>query len=98
MQLLIDCALAETSSPLDHLDLVAVGVRDEEEPRQRPAVMLEVAQWSRREALALEASMLGVDVIDDDGEMAVAGAERIGFLRSKLTVSSTSNGEDGWRR
>src|SRR5690242_13748755 len=34
--------LVETSAPLDHLDPVAIGITDEEEARQRPAVVLEV--------------------------------------------------------
>lgn len=60
--------------------------------------MLEVAQRSRRKSFAFEARVLGIDVVDDDGEMAVAVADYIGLLASKFTVSSSSNGDEGWRR
>jgi hypothetical protein len=37
-------ALTEAATFLDHLDLVAVGIGDEEKARERRAVMLEIAQ------------------------------------------------------
>src|ERR1700755_375678 len=40
---LFECS-AEAAAALDHLDLVAVGIGDEEEARQGRAVVLEVAQ------------------------------------------------------
>src|ERR1700677_2747374 len=46
-----DHALAEAATLLDHLDLVAVGVGDKEKPRQRRAVMFEIAQRPRRQFL-----------------------------------------------
>src|SRR3954447_2917395 len=75
---------AETSAALDHLDLVAIGIADEEEARQRPAVMLEVAERPRCELLALEAGMFGIEVLDQHGEMAVAVAERIRLLAVEI--------------
>ena len=67
--------------------------------------MLEVAQRPGREAFALKSCVFGVNIIDDDGEMAIPVAERIGLLtieidgqfdlESKLTVSSTSKDEEG---
>lgn len=72
-----DHALTEAAAFLDHLDLVAVGIGDEEEARQRRAIMPEVAQRSWRKLVALEAGMFGVDVIDDDGEMAISVTEHI---------------------
>src|SRR5436190_24160776 len=42
--------------------------------------MLEVAQRPGREILARESRMFGVDIIDDDGKMAVTVAQRIGLL------------------
>src|SRR5206468_11002456 len=64
--------------------LVAIRVGDEEEARQRPAVMLEVAQRPGREILARESRMFGVDIIDDDSKMAVAVAQRIGLLAIEI--------------
>src|ERR1700741_454448 len=87
--------LAETSAPLDHLDLVTVGVRDEEEARQRLAFVFEVAQWSGREALALEADMFGIDVVDDDSEMPVAVTERIGVLAVEIDRQLDLEGRGG---
>ena len=69
---------------MDHLDLVAVGIGDEEEARQRPAVVLEVAQRPGRQLLALEPRVFGVDIVDDDGEMAVAVAQRVGLLAIEI--------------
>src|ERR1700694_4510903 len=42
-------ALAEAATFLDHLDLVAIGIGDEEEACERRAVMLEIAQRSGRQ-------------------------------------------------
>src|SRR5215510_12062398 len=54
----VDLNSAEASAALDYLDLVTVGIGDEEEARQRLAVVLEIAQRSRRQLLLLEARML----------------------------------------
>src|SRR5580700_1802804 len=51
--------LTEAAAFLDYFDLVAVGVRDKKEARQCCAVVLEVAQRSRRQFLALETRVLG---------------------------------------
>jgi hypothetical protein len=42
LNILVDC-LTEAAALLDHFDLVAVGIGDEEKARQRGAVMLEIA-------------------------------------------------------
>src|ERR1700750_1389040 len=75
---------SEAAAFLDHLDLVAVGIGSEEEARQRLAVVLEVAQRSRRQLLAPEARVFGIDVVDHDGEMAVAVAERVRLLAIEI--------------
>src|SRR5260221_11151366 len=90
-----DHALSEASALLDHLDLVTVGVADEEETRQRLAVMLEVAQRPRRQFLAFEARMFGVDIVDDDGEMAVAVAERVSLLAIEIDGQFDLEGRGG---
>jgi hypothetical protein len=41
--------------------------------------MLEVAQRSRRQFFAFEAGVFGIDIVDDDGEMAVTVAKRVGL-------------------
>src|SRR5262245_39623490 len=74
----------EAAAFLDHLDLVSVGVGDEEETRQCLAVMLEIAQRSRRQLFPLEARVLRVDVVDDHGEMAVTVAKRVGLLAVEI--------------
>jgi hypothetical protein len=76
--------LTEATAPLDYFDLVTVGVGDEEKARQRPAVMLEVAQWPRRQFFSLEPDMFGIDVVDDHSEMAVSVTERIGLFAVEI--------------
>src|SRR5882757_5300462 len=63
----LENALAEAATFLDHLDLVAVGIGDEEKARKRRAVMLEIAQRPGREFLALEAGVFGIEIVDHDG-------------------------------
>src|SRR5690242_2399370 len=46
-RLLLDCELTEPAAFLDHLDLVSIGIGNEEEAGQRLAVVLEVAQRAR---------------------------------------------------
>jgi len=46
--MLLLMALTEAATFLDHLDLVAVGIGNEEKAREGRAVMLEIAQWSGR--------------------------------------------------
>jgi len=50
--------LAEAATFLDHLDLVAVGVRDEEKARKASLLMLEIPQRPGRQFLSLEAGVL----------------------------------------
>src|SRR5689334_24232193 len=76
--------LAETSAALNDLDLVAVRVGDEEEARDRLAILPEVQQRTGRQFLALETIMLGVDVVDDDGKVAKSVAERIGLRAREI--------------
>src|ERR1700738_2053590 len=72
-----DHALAEAATFLDHLDLVAVRVGDEEEARERRAVMLEIAQRPGRQFLSLESGVLGLEIVDHDGEMAISVAGNV---------------------
>ena len=65
--------------PLQHLDLVAVGVGDEEELGHQRSVAMEFLDRIGIEAGLAEARVLAVDIIDADSEMAVARAMRIGF-------------------
>ena len=69
-----DHALTEAATFLDYLDFAAVRVGDEEEARQRRAVMLEIAQRPRRQFLPLEPGVLGIEIVNYDGEMAVSEA------------------------
>src|SRR4026209_2016552 len=46
--------------------------------------MLEVAQRPGRQLLALEPRVFGVDIIDNDGKMAVAVAQRVGLLAIEI--------------
>src|SRR6202048_3746008 len=77
-------ALTEAATFLDHLDLVAVGIGDEEEACERRAVMLEIAQRPGRQFFPLEARMLGIEIIDDDGEMAIAVARNVRLRSSEI--------------
>ena len=64
---------------LEHLDLVAVRVGDEEEAREQRAVAVELDDPARGEAGGLEAGVLGVEIVDDEGDVAVAVAEVVGL-------------------
>src|SRR6476646_8658514 len=57
--------------------------------------MLEIAQRSRGELFPFEPDMLGVDVIDDDGEMAVAVTERIRLLAIEIDGEFDLEGRGG---
>src|SRR6266436_8050453 len=87
--------LTEAATPLDDFDFVAVGVGNEEEAGQRPAIMLEVAQRPGREVFALESGVFGVDIIDDDGKMAVAVAKRIGLVAIEIDGQFDLEGRGG---
>jgi hypothetical protein len=60
--------------PLQDLDLVAVRILDEEEPGHQGAVAEELLDVERLQTLVLEAGMLGIEIVDREGDMAVAGA------------------------
>src|ERR1700676_4745494 len=53
LNIFVDC-LTAAATLLDHLDLVAVGIGDEEKTRQRGPVMLEITQRPGRQFLPLE--------------------------------------------
>ena len=57
--------------------------------------MAELADRVRGEAGGGEAGVLGVEVADGEGDVAVAVAEGIGAVRPLLTVSSTSKSASG---
>src|ERR1700721_509023 len=77
-------ALTEAATFLDHFDLVAVGIADEEKAREGRAVMLEIAQWSGRQFLSLESSVLSVEIVDDDGEMTIPVAQDVRLLAPEI--------------
>src|SRR5262249_8798627 len=55
--------LTEAATPLDHLDLVAIGVGDEEEAGKRRALVLEVTKRPGGKVFALEPGVLGINVV-----------------------------------
>src|SRR5258708_36510758 len=77
-------ALTEAATFLDHLDLVAVGIGDEEKAREGPTVMLEIAQRPGRQFLALEPGVFGLEMVDDDREMAVSVAQDVRLLAPEI--------------
>src|SRR6266852_8991493 len=79
-----DHALSEAAAFLDHLDLVAVGIGDEEKARKRRAVMLEIAQRPGRQFLSLESGVLGIEIVDDDGEVAISVARNVRLLSPEI--------------
>src|SRR5205807_10515138 len=79
-----DHALAEAATFLNDLDLIAVGIGDEEKACERRAGMLEIAQWPGRQFLALESGVLSIEIVDDDGEMAIAVARNVRFLSPEI--------------
>src|SRR6267154_516269 len=79
LNILVDC-LTEAATLLDHLDLVAVGIGDEEKARKRRAVMLEITQRPGRQFLPLEPGVLGIEIVDDDGEVAISVARNVRLL------------------
>ena len=72
-------ALRDSGRPLQHLDLVAVGICHEEETRDDLAAGLEIHQLARLEPFGGEAGVFRVEIIDRNGHMAIAVAERIGL-------------------
>ncbi len=70
---------AEPAGALQDLDLVAVGVLDEEEPAEGLAVVGHLLDVLGREALAQDARPLGVEIVDDESEMPVARPGLVGL-------------------
>src|SRR6266851_1993517 len=64
---------------LQHLDLVAVGIGDEEEAGEQAALAHELLDRRRRDAEAGHVAMLGGEILDDEGEMAIGLAVRVGL-------------------
>src|SRR5690606_9833826 len=64
---------------LKNLDLVPVGVRDEKELRHECPVAMELFDWSRRKALALEACVLVGEIVDSESDVPVAVAQLVGL-------------------
>ena len=57
---------------LNHFDLIAIGIRDEEDAREPFPFMLHLDELPRFEPRLFETNMLGVKVVDDDREMSEA--------------------------
>src|SRR6185312_16496210 len=72
-------ALLVSSVPLQHLDLVAVGVLQEEEAGHQPTVAVELLDRIRRQPRPDQPRMLAVEVVDREGHMAVTAAVRVGL-------------------
>jgi hypothetical protein len=72
--------LFEPATPLQDLDLVAVGILDEEEPGDANAIAVELDDLLRVEAERADAVMLAVEIGDRDGDVAVAVAKDVGLL------------------
>jgi hypothetical protein len=64
---------------LQHLDLVAVGVLDEEEPRHQPAVAVELLDLGGLQPELLEPPVLGVEVVDRERDVAVGVTVLVGL-------------------
>src|SRR5580700_8746651 len=74
----------EAPASLDHLDPIAVRVADEEETRERRARMFQLAQRTGRKLLARKSRMLGLKIVDHEGDVAVAVAQLIGRLAIEI--------------
>src|SRR3954453_12808943 len=82
MRLLIVClpgSSAVAAVPLQDLDLVAVRILNEEEPRHQPAVAVELLDRLRGDAGLGQAPVLAVEVVHAEGDMPVAVAMRVGL-------------------
>ncbi len=67
--------------PLQHLDLVAVRVLHEEEARHQGAVAKELFDVGGLQAGFAKAAVLGVEIVDRKGDVAVAVAVPVGLRR-----------------
>jgi hypothetical protein len=64
---------------LQNLDLVAVRVLNEEEPRHQHAIAVELDDIAGLQPGGFEPRMFGVQIIHREGDMAIAVAEVIGL-------------------
>src|SRR5215510_6407568 len=71
--------LLVSSVPLQHLDLVAVGVLQEEEARHQAAVSVELLDRIRCQPCPDQPRMLAVEIVDREGHMAVAATVAVGL-------------------
>ena len=66
--------------PLQDLDLVTVGIDDKEEFGKQGALAEELLHPRRFQTLRLEPAVLGLEILDGEGDMAIAVAELVGPL------------------
>src|SRR5215813_1059812 len=71
--------LLVSSVPLQHLDLVAVGVLQEEEAGHQSAIAFEFLDRVGCEAELGQPRMLAVEIVDREGDIAVAAAMAVGL-------------------
>src|SRR5579871_3231261 len=69
--------LVEAAEFLQHFDLVAVGILDEEEAGDLSPLVVELDDLARLQAFGLETPMFRIEIVDDESDMAVAVAERV---------------------
>src|SRR5262249_3192189 len=74
--------LLVSSVPLQDLDLVAVGILQEEKPGHQPAVAVEFLDRIGRQAELRQPRMLAVEIVDREGHVAIAAAVGIGLALS----------------
>jgi hypothetical protein len=68
-----------SASALQDLDLVAVRIGNEKEARDAVSCRGEVDQFARGKPFGFEAGVFGVEILDGDGQVAIAVAEVIGL-------------------
>src|SRR3954451_10953414 len=68
---------AEAAGPLQNLDAVPVRILDEEEARDQRAIVVQRLDVPGRGARVHHALTLGVEIVDDDGQVAMAVAELV---------------------
>src|SRR3954467_781185 len=82
MRLLIVClpgSSAVAAVPLQDLDLVAVRILNEEEPRHQPAVAVKLLDRLRGDAGLGQAPVVAIEVVHAEGDVPVAVAVRVGL-------------------
>ncbi len=65
---------------LNDLDLIAVRILDEEKTRKPGSIVLEIHELARGETGLLKPGMFGIDIVHDEGGMAVAVAKLVSLL------------------